>query len=439
MKLPLAFFILSIAGLSFLYGVVVGVYEVFPYKALKFTLNSVETVLAEKDNLLGDRPTGFLAEVRYDGDEVTVFDRELATPGLTLLTGFFEELPGLRLVRLDGSIVADWPVSYLELFPDSSHIFPQEDIPATNWNAAVHGMHLLPDGSVVFNFDGKGTVKLDRCGKPVWTLPRMTHHSIDQSADGSYWIPSRHYTQDVAAYPHFKVPYRDDTILRVSADGEVISEISVNEIIIANGLYSLLVANGRFRVDMQEDDVLHVNDIEELEAGLAAQFPLFDAGDLVLSFRHLNMLMVVSPGDWTVKWYQSGPWLRQHDPDFQPDGSITVYNNNSDDTKIGDVFEGSNIMSLLPSAPDRKVDIIYGDEPGEEFFTNTQGKHQRFANGNLLIAEYYGGRALEVSPGGDIVWEYINRYDDEAVAKVSGAARYPEDYFTVADWSCDAG
>ena len=266
----------------------------------------------------------------------------------------------------------------------------------------------------------------------------MTHHSIDLSADGSFWIPSREFTQDDAKYPLFKVPYRDDTILRVSASGDVLSEISVNKILIANGLYALLVANGRFRVDMQEDDVLHVNDIEELKSDNSASYSLFEAGDLLLSFRHLNVLLVVSPRDWKVKWYQSGPWLRQHDADFQADGTITVFNNNSDDTKAGDILEGSQIMSLQPFSSDRHVDIIYGDKPGENFFTNTQGKHQRLPNGNMLIAEYYGGRALEVNPDGDIVWEYVNRYDEESVAKISGAARYPEDYFTVQDWSCAA-
>lgn len=436
MKRPLVFFILSVAGLSFLYGVAVGVYEVFPYKALKHVLNSVETVMSESDTLIGNRPTGFLAEIRYDGDGVTVLDKEQATPGLTLLSGFFDDTPEIRLIQLDGHVVKRWPVSYLSLFPDSRHINPQTDVPATDWNAAIHGVQILPDGSVVFNFDGKGTVKLDKCGDTVWTLPHMTHHSIDRSADGSFWIPSRKYAQNEATYPLFKVPYRDDTILRISESGNVLSEISVNELLIANGLYALLVANGRFRADMQVDDVLHLNDIEELKPDYAMSFPMFDAGDLLLSFRHLNMLLVVSPQNWKVKWYRSGPWLRQHDPDFQPDGSITVFNNNSDDTKTGDIFEGSQIMSLQPFSPDRKVEVVYGDGPGEKFFTNTQGKHQRFVTGNMLIAEYYGGRALEVNPEGEIVWEYVNRYDEESVAKISGATRYSNAYFTVRDWSC---
>jgi hypothetical protein len=439
MKLPIALFLLSLAGFSFALGLVVGAYEVFPYGYIKYVLNSVETVFADRDNLMSNRPTGFLAERRYDGNGVTVYDEQQVSPGYTLLSGFFENSTEIRLIRLDGSVVQRWPVSYSTLFPNSDHIFPKSDIPASDWNAAIHGVDISPDGSVVFNFDGKGTVKLDKCGKPLWVVSRMTHHSVNRSADGSYWVPSRNMTEDDAqAYPRFKTPYRDDTVLRISPAGEVISEVSVNQILIDNGLFSLIVANGRFETKMVEDDVLHMNDIEELPNEFVASFPLFAAGDLLLSLRHLDLLLVVDPINWKVKWHHSGPWLRQHDPDFQPDGRITVLNNNSDDTKRGDIFGGSNLMSIWPASPDKAVEIIYGEDEGQYFFTNTQGKHQFLPNGNILIAEYYGGRTLEVNSRGEIVWEYVNQYDEESVAKISGAERYPESYFDVKDWTCPA-
>jgi hypothetical protein len=439
MKHTKAAFVLSLIGFSFAYGLIVGAYEVFPYRHLKYVLNSVETVIANRDSLTSDRPTAFLAERRYQGNGVTIHDPRRAHPGFTLLSGFFDDLPGIRLVDMHGNVVQSWPISFFTLFESTDHIFPKNDVPASDWNVGVHGIHISPDGSVVFNLDGKGTAKLDRCGKPIWLLHRMTHHSIEESKDGSYWIPSRHFVENESdAYPLFRTPYRDDTIMRVSPDGEILSEISLNKILIDNGLYALLVANGRFTTDMQEEDVLHVNDIDEMTEELAGSFPLFSAGDLVLSLRHLNMLMVIDPSNWQVKWYQSGPWLRQHDPDFQKDGTITLLNNNSDDTKDGELLGGSSVMSIQPHLPDRPVNILYGKKENEYFFTNTQGKHQVFDNGNILIVEYYGGRVLEVSPSGEIVWQYINEYDQESVARLSGAERYAEDYFNVKDWSCSA-
>lgn len=438
MKYPLLGFILGICAIAFAYGVAVGKYEVFPYSVLKLGLNSIEQVLADPSSLDLNRPTGFLADIRYQGSGVTKYRETEVGKGVTLLAGFFDnELPEVRLIELDGSVIQSWPVAVQELFADTSHIKPVEDIPVSNWNAAVHGIKLERDGSILFNLDGKGTTKLDRCGNVVWTLSRMTHHSIDTSVDGTYWIPSRYFRETLFANALFDVPYRDDTILHVSAEGEVIEEISLNRILIDNGLYALLVANGAFESRMSEIDVLHINDIEELSPELAPAFPHFDAGDLLLSLRHLNMLVVVQPDGWKVKWYQIGPWHRQHDPDFQPDGSITVFNNNSDDTKTGEILGGSNILRIDPLSPLRTVDVWYDDAVTPGFFTNTQGKHQILPSGNTLIAEYWGGRAFEVNPDGEVVWEYVNRYDEQDVAKISGAVRYPMDYVSDVNWACE--
>ncbi|MDP9141853.1 MAG: arylsulfotransferase family protein, partial [Pseudomonadota bacterium] len=45
------------------------------------------------------------------------------------------------------------------------------------------------------------------------------------------------------------------------------------------------------------------------------------------------------------------------------------------------------------------------DHPLESIIRSSQ---QRLANGNTLITESDGGRLLEVSAAGDIVWEYVN-------------------------------
>lgn len=438
MNFPKIVSFLSGIAIIFVVGVAVGAYQLFPYSYMKAVLNDVEAVIADRKRIVSNRPVGFLADARYEGENTTVYEESLVAPGLTLLSGFFGELPGLRLIQHDGTVVREWPVSFKSLFPDPSFIVPESFIPATDWNAAVHGMHLNPDGSVVFNVDGRGLVKMDHCGNTVWTLPRMTHHSIDQGDDGSFWIPSRYWLQENPETAFIKNPHYNDTILKVSADGEVLLEKSVLKIIIDSGLYALLVGNGRFEVDIEVDDVLHVNDIEELNAKDAAAFPHLSAGDLLLSMRHLNMLLIIDPSTWKVKWHRTGRWLRQHDADFLPDGTISLLNNNSDDTKKGTILGGSEVVLIHPFNPEVPDKVVFGPEQDADFFTNTQGKHQVLSNGNTIVNEYYGGRAFEYDQNGTIVWQYINRYDEESVAKVSGALRYPFDYFSIQDWSCPA-
>jgi len=50
--------------------------------------------------------------------------------------------------------------------------------------------------------------------------------------------------------------------------------------------------------------------------------------------------------------------------------------------------------------------------------------------------EFEGGRVFEVDAEGNTVWEYVNRYNDEYVAEVTGARLLDADYFKVTDWSC---
>lgn len=415
----------------FAFGVAVGKYRVFPYSILKYAHDSMVQVFSESDTILGLRPTEFLDPARYEGSGVTALDQDQAAPGLTFLMGFFGDGNEIRLIQLDGSLVGRWPVKFFDLFPDPQHVNRPTELPQSEWNVSIQGGMMLPDGSVVFNFGSLGAVKLTRCGETVWTIPRMTHHVIAPANSGDFWIPSVRYVEDVPEYPNLKTPYNEDRILKVSQDGEILKELSVLEILYKNGLDGFL-----FQHEVT-GDLTHLNDIEELAPKLAARFaPQFEVGDLMLSLRREDLLLVVDPETLTVKWYQSGPWLGQHDPDFLENGRISVFSNDEDGTPNGSRFGGSTIMEVDPASGE--VQFRYGNEPGQTMYTRNRGDHQTLGegNGHVLITESTAGRVFEVDSEGKIVWEYVNRFDDVDAAVVSTVHRYPNDYFTVSDWTC---
>ena len=430
-------FVFSCLLLAFSYGVAVGMYELFPHRIIKAGADSVQQVWAERATLLGLRPDEFLIRpARHDGDGVTRFIEDRAAPGLTLVTGFFGDTNELRLIRLDGAIVQRWPVRYSDVFPTPTHVAPDEQIPATDWNTDIQGALALPDGSVVFNFEYTGMVKLDRCGVVEWTLPRMTHHSIELAQDGGFWVPGRRYVEGVSDFPPLEAPYSEDLVLKVSAEGEVLTEMSVPKLLLESSLLPLWLANRLFSLSGSDyhRELVHLNDIEELSDELATEFPQFGAGDLLLSLRLMNLILVIDAGSGRVKWHQTGPWIRQHDPDFLPDGTISVFNNNSDDTESGTIFGGSSIVRVDPSSG--AVTVRYGAALDQHMYTRYRGKHQTLENGNILVTETQAGRIFEIDDRGDIVWEFMNRFDEDEVASVTQADRYPEDYFTVEDWAC---
>ncbi|MGD2071374.1 MAG: arylsulfotransferase family protein, partial [Gemmatimonadota bacterium] len=308
-------------------------------------------------------------------------------------------------------------------------------VPTTDWHVDVEGILLFPDGSVAFNFAGLGLTKLDPCGGIVWQLPRMTHHALERSGRGGFWVPGMRYvdTLDTNPYPPLVPPYQDHTLLELDEDGSVLREIPLLDFFFGNHLEALVFANGGQRVALPLPNPLHLNDVEELPAEWADAFPDFEAGDLLLSMRDLNLVMVVDPDERLVRWYRTGPWIRQHDPDFHPEGTITVFDNHTDDAG-GSIFGGSRIVRIDPSTGEWSV--VYGDEPGEFFYTHGRGKHQVLANGNVLITEHEAGRVFEIDPSREVVWEYVDRYGPDEVAEITQAVRYPEGYLERESWTC---
>jgi hypothetical protein len=430
------FFLGSCALLLFGYGFAVGAYRIFPSEAIWFGITAVEMTWGGRLTTTGIKPEEHLELARFDGEGVIRFEEPRAEPGLTLLTGFFEDTNELRLISNDGSVVNRWPVSFSAIFPDPEHILPSPQRPATDWNTDLHGALALPDGSVVFNFEYGGLVKLDRCGAVLWTVPLMTHHSIELTETGTLWVPGRKWVEGESGYPPLEAPYYEDTLLEISRDGEILREISALGLFFKNGLEYLLLSNGSFEVTAvngQHREVVHLNDIEPLSSEMAPLFPQFSPGDLLLSFRHFNLIMVVDPETETVKFHQTGPWIRQHDPDFTSTGRVSLFNNNVDNDE-GRVFGGSNLLEVDPES--REIATLFPTVEGESWYTQVRGKHQILENGNTLIVESRAGRIFETTRGGRIVWEFINRYDADEVAQVSDAVRYSVEHFTVSNWSC---
>ncbi|MEO3428953.1 arylsulfotransferase family protein [Pelagibius sp. CAU 1746] len=427
----------------FLAGIAFSVFHPAPREVAYFIRDSVVTVYEERFTLTGVLPDHFLQDARYDGDGVTVNDLPDGGRDLVLLSGFFEGNNQLRLIRRDGGVVARWPVVFSDLIPDTSYLpWP----PAGDWNVDIHGALIEPDGSVVFNLEYSGLVKLDRCGRVLWTLPRMTHHSVERSASGGYWVPARRYWEDDGAtpYPPFQPPLLEDTLLHVSQNGEVLNEIALVQVLYDNGLEPLLTATGHAFAPWAfwNGEIIHLNKIQELPAPLAEDFPLFEAGDLALSIRDSNLVLVMDPTGGQVKWWRVGPWLRQHDPEFKPGGTIVVFNNNvyktayptSEEKSPVAYATGSNVIEIDPESG--RYETIYGDGQDQKMLTVIRGKVELRPGGGLLITEFEGGRAFETDAEGKVVWEFVNRYSAGQVAEVTEARAYPQSYFNVTEWSC---
>ena len=421
-----------VIGGSYTAGLYSAVRENAGYRVVWGTLDGAKTLVEELPNLRGTEPIHFLRPAKYEGSGVTVNDPAADQDDLILLSGFMDGNNRARLIRRDGTVINDWELSAHTLFDDPSFF---RDNPATDWNAITHGTIITPEGDIVFSFESGGMARLDRCAKPVWTTPGVVnHHSPNWMEDGGVVVSGGdHVNVPNSEIPWpFGGPYWEDLVFKYDADGNKVFEKALTTLFIENDLEALITSTGFFRT--RTGGEFHMNEVEELSSDMADAFPMFEAGDLMLSLRNRNMVVVTDPEVKTIKWLKIGPFIRQHDPDFQPDGTITVFDNHSDDSLDGNRGGGSRVWRIDPET-DLAV-TLYGGRDGQRFFSPERSTHQVQPNGNLMITAAQEGRAFEVTRNGEIVWEYVNRYDDDRVTWLHDAQTYDPAFFTVTDWTC---
>jgi len=260
---------------------------------------------------------------------------------------------------------------------------------------------------------------MNACGEVVWTVPYRTHHSVSRDDAGNFWVAGLKWRYEpVPEYIHPVPEFVDETMLQVSPDGKILREIFVLQSIYQSGYADLIVSSHRTL------DITHMNDVEVLSASMADRFPTLAAGDILVSLRNLNTVLVIDGKTEKVKWHFRHPLIRQHDPDFEPDGRITIFDNRDDMTQEGMKLGPTQLVSVNPAT--NEWTIVYPQTSKQAFYTQTGGKHQLLANGNRLITEAHGGRVFEIDPDGDVVWNWIvATRGDGLVPEVLEGTRYP--------------
>jgi hypothetical protein len=411
-------FAVSALALSMAYGALAGVWSLFPVPQARKAGATFHQLL----EISGTRLPWYFGATSETREAIAV-DAGAMLPGLTLVSGLAGDREmSIRVVEPAGRVVQNWRFTWDGLWPDPSHLSAGE-LPGTN-PAHVHGVVVLPDGDLVFNFDFLGMLRLNPCGKVVWRLPYRTHHAIDVDEQGNLWTlgkVTRHAR--VPGLPNHAPPFEDYTVLRVSPEGRLLEELSVFDLLIDNGLRPLLHMSAVGSSTEVSGDTLHVNDVEVFPASLAPG--VFAAGDLMVSFRNINAVIVFAAGTRRVKFMSIGQVLHQHDPDFVDGSTISVFDNNPLGTRRNPAGHFSRLVRLSAADPGL-VDVRFEGTVEQPFFTDVMGKHQNLSNGNSLLVESVGGRVIEVDAARRVVWRYTNLIRDGVEGLVDDAIRLPQ-------------
>lgn len=154
---------------------------------------------------------------------------------------------------------------------------------------------------------------------------------------------------------------------------------------------------------------VHANANRWSRAHTNTLFPLND-GNYLVSCKVLNLVLIVSRETNNVIWhYQNNQMGGQHDVQMLDNGNILLFANGA----YASDLHHSEVWEIDP----KTQEIIWRFTPKDNpqlFFSPHIGGCQRLASGNTLVCEGAKGCVFEVTPSGDIVWEYISPYNTKS-------------------------
>ncbi|MDZ7885131.1 MAG: aryl-sulfate sulfotransferase [Mycobacterium sp.] len=385
--------------------------------------------------------------VRLSG--VTYLNPELAHDSYVLFTGADSVT---RLIDLNGTVVQEWPYAGVP---------PRVLDPALNGGRVGDvGVQLSDSG------DGRGGIYANgTIGQLSWTGERVWEWGT-QAPDGAArqnhdWELLPNGNRLVLVTVPRVVPdlgthtVGDQGLYEVSPQGDIVWEWRAGDHLHEFGFSDEGWVALRETVARDPEDpwgYLEMNSAKSLgENHWYTERPdsVFHPDNIVISFRKANIIALIDKQSGKVAWklgpyYAAEPGAQhqrisvhkvprpldqtsgQHNPHMiaaglPGAGNILVFDNQGGagypPASVG-IYAGSRILEIDPVTEDIVWQYTAEDSglPPWTFFSSFVSNAQRLPNGNTLITEGMQGRLFQVTPDGDIVWEYHSPYQGYGVA-----------------------
>jgi hypothetical protein len=343
---------------------------------------------------------------RFERSGVLKYDAARAQPGYTLFT-VTSDLSA-HLIDMNGREVHKWFVPFDVAMPGSSSSIK------TFFGLAVpqvDGGYLYPNGDILLVYEvrtlgrpGTPVVKLDKDSHVIWRSVVGAHHAIEVVGDKIYaltkegQVPQQRDTR--RQEPVRAAPFSADSVTIFDADGRALSTHSIMYAIANTKDMRVLDA---VRSSRGPGEILHLNSLDVLTEQTARFIPGAKPGNVLLSLKTLDMLVVMDLEADKIVWALRGSWRKQHDAKMLPDGHILLFDNRGDLMEHG----SSRVLEIDPSTGG--IVWSYGGTDRDPLDNpENRGGAERLSNGNTLINEANAGRILEVTPDHKVVWEFVD-------------------------------
>ena len=352
-------------------------------------LSAAERAVNAKDAEMREQleAIGYIGVADRDVAEtgVTKHVQDKAFPGLTLYASGHG--PEAFLIDLDGKEVHTWRFEFNRAWPN----YQSERMIREQSRTHFRRVHMYPNGDLLAIFENIGMIKIDKDSNLLWAYQGRCHHDMDVTEDGAIFVLANDLTWSKRGGKD--VWTLEPMVAVLDSEGKEVQKYAILEFIRNSNYYPLLDK-------MQKTgDILHFNTVEVFDGSMAGRSPLYKKGNILVSSRKLSFIAILDPEVRKVTWALTGMWQGQHEPTLLPNGNMLIFDNAR---SVG----RSRVMEFEPFT--QQVVWLYNGTDQDPLWSGACGTQQRLPNGNTLIAETQGARAIEVTPEGKIVWEFLN-------------------------------
>ncbi|MCA9840917.1 MAG: aryl-sulfate sulfotransferase [Cyanobacteria bacterium HKST-UBA03] len=394
-------------------GLFTAVFDGWPYKKAEALVTYIRAVL-ERDALDHDYLAFRYYPARTLEKGVTVNKPAQRYEGLTLYA--VADRMEARLVDGQGKLVRRWRFTMWDLGESQ-----------TPNPLFLRRVRLMQNGDLVALFrpmlagrQPSGMMRADATGKVQWVFKgHPAHHDFDVLSNGQVAVLTQQFAPQHPTAPELDGPLIIEELTLVDEAGQLVKTVSIIDAFLHSPFKDrLLKLKEGHRAD---GDLLHINSVHMLSAAEAAQIPKAKAGDALLGSLNLNGMVLLDMASQRIAGVFQKDFNGIHGPVIQPDGSIVFLEN------FGGGAHPDYRSALTRYNPATgQADRFYIGTKDRPFFTDQRGMVVLLPNGNILAYESNAGCIIEVTPAGELVWQYYNpdRIQD-MIGVVFGGGRYP--------------
>jgi len=313
--------------------------------------------------------------------------------------------------------------SYTLFAPDhgqSAYLIDMEGKVVHEWRLpGVHFAELLSNGNLLYDTRfareyPRGIQECDWEGREAWFYECRIHHDAQRLENGNTIMLNHENIYNPAVYRG--VCTKNTVALEVTPEKEIVwlwhSDRHIQE------LEDLLGID----FPREEMDWTHTNTVQVLpENESGRRDNRFREGNVLISHRNLDTIAVIDRESHRIVWaWGPGELDYQHTANMLPNGHVLLFDN-------GPLRDHSRVLEVDPLSGG--IVWEFKDDPPQEMHAKYLSGQQRLPNGNTFICAggTEDGRLLEVTPEGEVVWDYRNPLADRAKGRrmIYRAYRYP--------------